>query len=583
MRSVLFVAFATLLALSHGNNLSAAEPAHKRPNVIVIITDDQGYGDLGVHGNSIVRTPNIDRLASQSVELERFHVCPVCAPTRASLLTGRYHLRTGAIDTYLGRALMDPNETTLAEVLQSAGYRTGLFGKWHLGDDYPRRPTDQGFAEALWHRGGGIGQAADPPGNSYFNPVLTDNNQERKVEGYCSDVFTNAAIEFIDRHRQEPFFAYLAFNCPHTPLEVADRLIEPYRKSEFPDVEVRTPNGVRSIKTERETTARIYAMVSNIDENVGRLLKRLHELNLQDNTIVVFLTDNGPQQPRYNAGMRDLKGTVFDGGIRVPCFVRWPARLPAGRKVSYPTAHIDMLPTLLAACQVEPPKVKLDGINLLDQLTGDANEGPERLLFFQWHRGDRPEAGRACAIRSSRYKLLQPRGREEKYSPSDATWMLFDLANDPGETRELAAEMPAEVERLRGAYDQWFANVTSTHSYDSQRIVLGASQQPRVTLTRQDWRGPEAGWTPKSIGHWEIEVTQADDYDLNVRFAPLANDATLTLTVQNQKLERSVAAKTESIQLGKVPLVEGPGRLEVSIAHSAGISGATYVDVERRD
>ena len=404
-------------SLSCLSSAQAADSAAVPPNVIVIITDDQGYGDLGVHGNTIIRTPNIDRFAQQSAVLERFHVCPVCSPTRASVMTGRYHLRTGAIDTYLGRSLMDPAEVTLAEMLRAKGYRTGLFGKWHLGDDYPRRPTDQGFEEAVWHRGGGIGQPADPPGNSYFDPVLQDNGRERKFDGYCSDIFTSAAIDFVERHRDKPFFAYLAYNCPHTPLQVADELVAEYRDASFPEIEVRRAGRNRRAEPDRETTARIYAMVTNIDDNVGRLLKRLDELQLAQKTIVVFMTDNGPQQPRFNSGLRDTKGTTFDGGIRVPCFARWPGKFEAGRKVSYPAAHIDLVPTLLDACGVEPPSdVALDGVSLLDLLDGKTDTGPERLLFFEWHRGDAAEPGRACAVRSSRYKLVQPPGQGDKFS-----------------------------------------------------------------------------------------------------------------------------------------------------------------------
>lgn len=580
MRAMIWLLCAGWLGWESTAVAADAPPRADRPNVIMILTDDQGYGDLGVHGNTVVRTPHLDRLAGESVALDRFHVCPVCAPTRASLLTGRYHLRTGAIDTYLGRALIDPDEITLAEVLRGAGYRTGLFGKWHLGDDFPRRPIDQGFEQAVWHRGGGIGQAADPPGNSYFNPVLHENGGERKYEGYCSDIFTTAAIDFVEQYRREPFFAYLAFNCPHTPLEVADELVEPYRQADFPEVEARNAKGARRLAPDRETTARIYAMVSNIDDNVGRLLKRLDELQLAENTIVVFLTDNGPQQPRYNAGMRDLKGTVFDGGIRVPCYLRWTGHWEAGRRIDYPTAHIDLLPTLLAACGVAPPQVALDGQNLLDLLAGKAGSGPERLLFFQWHRGDVPEHGRACAVRDARYKLAQPIGQQEKYAPDDARWILFDLSDDPGEKRDRAAELPAEVARLRQAYDAWFADVTSTRGFAPQRIFLGAPEQPQVTLTRQDWRGPAAGWTPRSVGHWEVQVVRAGDYRLTVRLAPLADIGELKLSIQDRQFTAQVPAKSDSIVFERVALVPGAARLEAAIAHPQGVAGATYVDVE---
>lgn len=556
-----------------------------RPNVVVILTDDQGYGDLGHHGNSVIRTPHIDRLAREGVAFERFHVCPVCSPTRASLLTGRYHLRTGAIDTYLGRSLIDPDEVTLAEMLSAAGYRTGLFGKWHLGDNFPRRPIDQGFDEAVWHRGGGIGQPADPPGNSYFDPRLMNNDREQKYSGYCSDIFTSSAIEFIDRRRNEPFFVYLSFNCPHTPLQVADELVERYRGTKFPDVEVRNAvGGVRTVAPDAETTARIYAMVANIDDNVGRLLKKLQALELADNTIVVFLTDNGPQQFRYNAGLRDLKGSVFDGGIRVPCFVRWPGRAQPGRTIDYPAAHIDLVPTLLAACNLDPPSdLALDGVNLLNLLTGQSAAGPERTLFFQWHRGDQPERGRACAARGPRYKLVQRFGQSDQFSPEESRWMLFDVLDDPGETRDLIGELPDEAARLRAAYDAWFDDVASTRGFAPQRLHLGTAEENPVTLTRQDWRGPQAGWAPNSVGYWEVEIVRPGDFDINCRFAPLDEPAIARLSIQGQQLETAVPAKSDSCTFSSVRLAAGAARLEPALTHSSGVAGATYVEVLRRD
>src|SRR5262245_10062555 len=236
-----------------------AEPA-KRPNVVLIITDDQGYGDLGVHGNAKIRTPNLDRLAQQSVRLTHFYACPVCSPTRASLMTGRYNYRTGVVDTYLGRSLMHPDELTIAELLRDAGYRTGIFGKWHLGDNYPLRAIDQGFQEALVCKGGGLTQPSDPPGNSYFDPVLMHNGKAEKAKGYCSDVFTDAALNFIKQGSDQPFFVYLAFNAPHDPLQVDQKLVEPYLKLDLD-----------------ATTAKVYAMVENIDANVGRLTNMLDE------------------------------------------------------------------------------------------------------------------------------------------------------------------------------------------------------------------------------------------------------------------------------------------------------------------
>jgi arylsulfatase A-like enzyme len=288
-------------------------------------------------------------------------------------LTGRYNYRTGVVDTYLGRSLMHPDEVTLAEMLATAGYRTGIYGKWHLGDNYPMRAIDQGFQEALTLNGGGIGQPSDPPGGeSYFDPILFARGKPQKIPGYVSDVITSGALEFIEQNRSRPFFTYVAFNAPHTPLEVPEKYYQTYRQmnltlADFPSAGHPLPQDF-----DPEITARIYGMVENIDDNVGRLLQKLDELKLSENTIVIFLTDNGPQQPRYNAGMLQRKGSTHEGGIRVPCFLRWPGKFTPGRKVDRIAAHIDLAPTLLEISAVKKPAaVSFDGISLLPLLKGE--------------------------------------------------------------------------------------------------------------------------------------------------------------------------------------------------------------------
>jgi arylsulfatase A-like enzyme len=481
---------------------NAAKP--RRPNIVLIMTDDQGWGDLGVHGNDKIKTPNLDALARQSVALKNFYVSPVCTPTRASLMTGRYNYRTAAIDTFRGRALMHAEEVTLAEMLAEAGYRTGIFGKWHLGDNYPLRARDQGFQESLTLWGGGLVQWADPPlagGNSYFDPWLSHNGTEKQFKGYCSDIHTDAAIEYIDKHRKDPFFVYLAFNCPHTPLQVRDEDYKAYQRM-----------GID------ETTAKIYAMVTNLDANIGRLLKKLDELSLAEDTIVIFLTDNGPQQRRYNGVWRGLKGSVYEGGIHVPCFVRWPRRLKTGHTVEKTAAHIDIVPTLLAACDIERPDgVQFDGRNLLPLLEGRPTDWSERNLYFQWHRGDVPQLNRAFAVRGPRYKLVQAAGAGEQAPPKER-FELFDLVDDPGEQRDLAADMPEIVAQLKSAYEAWFRDVSATRGYDAPAIHAGTAHENPVRLSRQDLRG----FGPREPGYWRVQVV-AGSYRVRLLFA--AQDA----------------------------------------------------------
>ena len=320
----------------------AAQSA-RRPNVIVFISDDQGYADLSLHGNTHLKTPNLDRIGTEGAQFTQFQVCPVCSPTRSSLMTGRYNYRTGIVDTFLGRSMMDPREVTAAEVFAANSYRTGIFGKWHLGDNYPMRTIDQGFHESLVHGGGGLAQPADPPGgNHYYDPVLVRNGKQEKVPGYCTDIFFREAMAFIDRNKAKPFFLYLPTNAPHTPLEIDDRYVAPFKAAGLDDV-----------------TAKVYGMVKNLDDNTGALLANLDKSGLAQNTILIFMTDNGPQQPRYVAGMRGRKGTVYQGGIRVPFFFRWPARIKAGAEVGRIAAHIDVLPTLIDACALKPPECEV--------------------------------------------------------------------------------------------------------------------------------------------------------------------------------------------------------------------------------
>ncbi|HOZ46929.1 MAG TPA: arylsulfatase [Candidatus Hydrogenedentes bacterium] len=529
-------------------------PPTEGPNIVLILTDDQGYGDLGRHGNPHLKTPNLDRLHDTSVRFERFYVCPVCSPTRAGLMTGRYNYRTGAIDTYLGRSMMYSDEVTLAEILVEHGYRAGIFGKWHLGDNYPMRPMDQGFQESLVHRGGGLCQPSDWPGNSYFDPILSRNGKDEKTSGYCTDVFTDAALRFIEENRNRPFFVYLATNAPHTPLEIGEEWAAPYRAAGLPD-----------------DLAKVYGMIANIDANIGRLLDRLQEWSLDENTLVFFITDNGPQGSRqgvrWNAGMRAAKGSVYEGGIRVPCFVRWTGQLEPGRVVDRIAANIDILPTVVDLVGLtSPPDLHLDGRSLAPLLRDPASEWPNRNLFFQWHRGDTPELFRDCAVRDQRYKLVN--GTE-----------LYDIQNDPGEQHDMAAEDPDRVSAMRAAYERWFRDVGATRGYAPPRIHVGSPHENPATLTRQDWRGAN-GWGDKDLGYWEIWVSLEGPYDITARFTPRPRPGTLHVRVGTVHAEQPVEKNAGEGVFRGMRLSRGDGRLEAWIEDDEGSVGVHQIDVE---
>lgn len=478
---------ACLLVVTIGGSAWAAD----RPNVVLIMTDDQGYGDVGIHGNQVLRTPHLDQFAREGTQLTQFYCSPVCAPTRAALMTGRYFYRTGVIHTSRGAARMTTEEKTLAEVFQDAGYVTGIFGKWHLGDNYPLRPQDQGFQESLVHKSGGITQAPDQP-NDYFDPLLWKNGHPVQAQGYCTDVFFAAAIEFIKDSRDVPFFAYIATNAPHTPLIVEEEAWKRYGDQD-----------------QDEATAKVYAMVENIDDNFARLIKTLDALKLRENTIVIFLTDNGPQQKRFNGGLNGRKSMVLEGGIHVPCFVQWPAKLKGGNKVSTRHAHIDWLPTLIEATgiQADLPN-KIDGVSFWPQLSGSKQEVEPRNLFFQVHRGLEPEPYHNAAVVGERYKLVMNVGSFGKEKLADVPEkqrtgiQLFDLSKDPGEQNDLAPQMPERVEVLTNAYDSWFADVKASRDFATPAIMLGSKATDSTLLCRYQ----DGHYEGQSHLGWKVEV-----------------------------------------------------------------------------
>jgi arylsulfatase/arylsulfatase A len=478
------------------------------PNIVLVVSDDQGLGDFGHAGHGVLQTPHLDRLARESPKVARFYVSPVCSPTRASLMTGRSSQRTRVVDTWAGRSMMEPDEVTIAEVLRGAGYGTGIFGKWHLGDCYPLRPMEQGFDEVLVHRGGGLAQPSEPPenGRRYTDPILFHNGEQIATEGYCTDVYFDAALGFIDEQLEarRPFFAYVATNAPHDPFhDVPPELYDAYRVQDLEP----TLRG-KSDQVDRE--ARICAMVENIDQNVGRLLEHLEARGVTDDTIVVFLNDNGPLWGRFSAGLRGHKTGVHEGGIRAPLFVRWPGVLGPDTTVEPLAAHIDVMPTLLDAAGVAPPEgLTLDGRSLLGLLRGERVAWPERSVVMQSHRGHEPSFEHHFALLGERWKLVRASGFGAHEAPVDHPFELYDLTLDPGETRDLAAEQPEVVADLRAEYARWFEDVSTTRpdNFAPPAIVVGHPASPRTVLTRQDWRPTEGeGWG--AGGSWRLQALE---------------------------------------------------------------------------
>ena len=474
------------------------------PNIVLIITDDQGYGDLGCHGNPVLKTPHLDKLHSESVRFTDFHVGPTCAPTRSALMTGHWSNRTGVWHTINGRSILREDEVTLAQLLADAGYATGMFGKWHLGDNYPSRPQDRGFEEVLCHGGGGVGQTPDYWDNAYFDGAYFHNGKPTPVKGFCTDVFFDYALQFIERSRdaRRPFFAYIAPNAPHSPWHAPQQYADRYADLPL-------------------NTAHFFGMITNIDDNVGRLRAKLAQWGLAENTILVFMTDNGTAGGAkvFNAGMRGHKGSEYEGGHRVPLFVHWPAGgLNTGRDAPELAAHVDVAPTLLDLAGVTRVGAwNPDGRSLRPLL--EANSGDPvwrtRVLITDSQRILHPEKWRKSAVMQDRWRLIN--GKE-----------LYDVGSDPGQKTDVAPNHPAVVGRLRDAYEQWWARISPSFADDCE-IVIGHPAENPSRLTCHDWMCE--GYSPWNQGMiralrveetapWAVQVHESGEYEITLRRWP---------------------------------------------------------------
>lgn len=496
------------------------------PNVVFIITDDQGYGDLGCTGNPVISTPHIDQLSEESVRFTDFHVGPTCAPTRAGLMTGHFHNSTGVWHTIGGRSLLRSDEVSLADVFRANGYRTGIFGKWHLGDNYPYRPQDRGFDEAVVHGGGGIGQTPDYWGNDYFDDTYFNRGTAESHEGYCTDVWFRLGMDFIARHQDTPFFCCIPTNAPHSPFQVDDAYADPYRA------------------TEPEDRARFYGMITNIDENVGRLREFLNDAGLTRNTIFIFMTDNGTAAgcvledefvvEGYNAGMRGQKGSPYEGGHRVPFFLHWPSGgLTQGRDIDTLTANVDFMPTLIELCGLDVPRhLDFDGRSLCPLLQQHQASWEERVLVTDSQRVPTPVKWKDSAVMKGKWRLIN--GCE-----------LYDLTRDPEQRHDCSAGHSELVASLRAAYDAWWETV-SRRFEEEIPISIGSDDEHTTRITAHDWRGDvgDCAWNQGEIragkecnSYVELLVEQAGTYTFELRRWPKEEDRSLTAGIPGDTID----------------------------------------------
>ena len=581
----LFFLLPTLPGVDLATTVQAA-----RPNVIVIMSDDQGGGDYGFLGNRVIRTPELDAMSQRSALLSRFYVSPVCAPTRASLMTGRYSYRTRCIDTYVGRAMMDPNEVTIAEFLREAGYRTGIYGKWHLGDNYPMRPMDQGFDDCLVHRGGGIGQPSDPIGaeGKYTNPTLFKNGVETPMKGYCTDLYFDAAMNFIETSvtKKENFFTYIATNAPHGPFhDVPTELYQEYLKVDFTPILINKLRPQR-LKSETDKLARIAAMITNIDENVGRLFRKLDRLGIRENTIVIYLNDNGPNTMRYVGNMRGMKAHVDDGGIRSPLLLHWPAKVAARKTTDRLCAHIDLLPTILDACDVKlPTSHKVDGRSFLPLLTDDKADWPTRQVVLQTHRGNVPQKFHHFALHEAPWKLVHPSGFGKESFAGPPQLQLYNLSKDPRQQNDVSRKYPAVFKRLTRSYEAWFTDVSSTRpdNYAPPRIVIGTKHERSSVLTRQDWRHQSGKpWGRDSNGSWLLEAPEPGTYNVELIFKDNHPAGKATIMAGSSKAQVDIPVNKKRGHFTQMKLPAGKLTFSVNVVMNGKTLGPHQVILTRK-
>ncbi|MFT5469906.1 MAG: arylsulfatase A-like enzyme [Verrucomicrobiales bacterium] len=503
--------------------LAVSSAADSKPNVVIFLTDDQGWGDLSVNGNTNLKTPNIDSLARDGATLENFYVCAVCAPTRAEFLTGRYHPRTGVSGVSTGQGRLNYDETTIADVFRAAGYATGAFGKWHNGTQAPYHPNNRGFDEFYGFTSGHWGH--------YFSPPLDHNGEKVRGNGFVVDDFTDHAIEFIEEHQDEPFFCYVPYNTPHSPMMVEDNFYAKFAELD-PAMKHRDPE-----KEDLPMTRAALAMCENIDWNVGRVLTAIDQLDLRENTIVIYFSDNGPNSFRWNGGMKGKKGAVDEGGVRSPFFIRWPGRIESGQNISTVTSALDLLPSLASMTKSELKTAKpLDGRDFSPMLFDSSEKLGSRDLFSLW--------GRKSSVRTERFRL-------------DSGGQLFDITNDRGQRVNVADQFPEETARLTKRIKEFQEEMKLENEKNADRpFTVGFAES--TTLPARDGvphggieRSSKApnnsffrNWAEKTDAiTWEVEVGESGNYAAVVYYTCAETDVGVTIRLSIDNGDR-VESKT---------------------------------------
>jgi len=548
---------------------AASNGMAKQPNFVVILTDDQGWGDLSLNGNKNLSTPNIDSLARDGAMFDRFYVCPVCSPTRAEFLTGRYHVRGGVYSTSAGGERLDLDETTIADILKTAGYRTGAFGKWHNGMQYPYHPNGRGFDEYYGFCSGHWGD--------YFSPPLEHNGKIVQGQGFCVDDFTSKAMDFIEANKDQPFFCYIPYNTPHSPMQVPERFWNKFKDMDL-EFQHREPR-----REDVGHTRAALAMCENIDWNVGRLLKKLKDLKLEEDTVVVYFCDNGPNGWRWNGGMKGKKGATDEGGVRSPLLMRWPGQIKAGMTVKPISSATDLLPTFCDLAGVPAKTAKpLDGLSLKPLLMGGDSGWKDRVIISNWKN--------KISARNQRFRM-------------DTQGKLYDMVNDPGQFDDVSGAFPSVTQKLRKALSDYRKGPLAELGKDERAFVVGHPDFKYTQIPARDAlvvgdnikrsnKFPNCSYFTNWVSledalYWDVEVPETGEFKVEMEYACSKGDEGMVMELsfngnrlskritrshevpargmENDRVERveSYVKDFRTIEMGTLQLTHGKGRLEL--------------------